>query len=50
MADPKPPAVPPGTDPPPRGQTIWECPSCARRYITEQPPVQCPFCLRPVKG
>jgi rubrerythrin len=33
----------------PLGQIIWQCPSCARRYYTEQPPVQCPFCLRPVK-
>jgi rubrerythrin len=33
----------------PRGQKIWECPACARRYLTEQPPDKCPFCLRPVQ-
>lgn len=32
----------------PKGQTIWECPACARRYYTDQPPEKCPFCLRPV--
>ena len=42
--------VPPGTTPPPTEQTIWECPACARRYLTEQPPTKCPFCLRPVTG
>ncbi|HEU4683299.1 MAG TPA: hypothetical protein VFS39_02190 [Nitrospira sp.] len=33
----------------PNEQQIWECPFCARRYYTAQPPEQCPFCLKPVK-
>ncbi len=33
----------------PRGQTIWECPSCTRRYLTETPPAKCPYCLKPVQ-
>jgi len=47
MASDKTPPVPTGMNPP-KGQTVWECPSCARRYLTEQPPTQCPYCLRPV--
>lgn len=34
----------------PKGQIIWECPSCARRYYTDQSPAKCPFCLHPVQG
>ncbi len=33
----------------PKEQTIWECPACARRYYTEQPPDRCPFCLRNIQ-
>ena len=33
----------------PRGQVVWECPSCARRYLTNQPPTICPYCLSPVQ-
>jgi rubrerythrin len=43
------PPIPTGAKPP-KGQTIWECPSCARRYLTEQPPEKCPFCLKPIKA
>lgn len=42
--------IPTGMNPP-KGQTIWECPFCSRRYLAEQPlPTQCPYCLRPVKA
>lgn len=34
----------------PKGQTIWECPACARRYYADQPPDRCPFCLRTVRS
>ena len=34
----------------PRDAFIWECPSCARRYYSIQPPGKCPYCLRPVNG
>lgn len=48
MGDDNKPPVPTGMNPP-KGQTIWECFSCCRRYITDQPPEKCPYCLVPVK-
>jgi rubrerythrin len=33
----------------PKAAVVWECPSCARRYLTNQPPTTCPYCLRPVQ-
>jgi rubrerythrin len=33
----------------PRVHTVWECPSCTRRYYTDRAPDTCPFCLRPVR-
>jgi len=31
-------------------KSVWECPSCHVRYITEKAPEKCPFCLRPIRG
>jgi hypothetical protein len=48
MADDQKPPAPTGKNPP-KGQTIWQCFHCSLRYLTEQPPAQCPYCLRPVE-
>jgi len=49
MAEPHHSPIPTGSNPP-KAQFIWQCPSCSRRYLTEQAPAQCPYCLQPVKS
>lgn len=46
MAEPRNSPIPTGMKPP-KGQIIWQCFHCSRRYLTEQRPAKCPFCLQP---